>query len=90
MPDQYVVPTWYACSEGHVVHRNGRELTSVVSDLSCARRFTGEEGECSESEDGELVHHDEIRLENEEEKSCFVMIAEPLARLAVYILQRAG
>ena len=62
MTSQYVVPIWDACTEGHVVQRNGRELTGVVSDLSCPRRLTGEEGECSESEDGELVHHDEIRL----------------------------
>ena len=66
MPGQYVVPTWYACTEGHVVQRNGRELTSVVSDLSCARRLTREEGESGEGEDGELVHHDEIRLQDEE------------------------
>ena len=88
MPGQYVVLTWYACTEGHVVQRIGRELTSVVSDLSCARRLTGEEGESGESKDGELVNHGEIRLQDEE-KSCFGMVVEPLVRFIVYILQCA-
>ena len=70
--------------------KKGREFTGVVSDLSCARRLTGEEGERSESEDGELVNHGEIRLQDEEEKSCFVMTVEPLVRLAVYILRCAN